>query len=104
MGKIREIQKSRKECRGKDNMKQKETEEQLIERRKKMYGCDGKCYCDSIWDGNLPCSGVCGRIDTCEETKAGEAVGSCLATLCVLFVPTIIVVLLVLWFCFTLFS
>ena len=43
----------------------KEIEEQAIERRKKLYGCDGRCYCDGIWDEDLKCftgGGVCGGI------------------------------------------
>lgn len=68
----------------------KETEEQAIERRKKMYGCDGKCYCDSIWDEDLKCfvqNGVCGGIDTCPETSTGEAIASCLAALFIVTSP-----------------
>lgn len=72
----------------------KETEEQAIKRRKKMYGCDGKCYCDSIWDEDLKCyvqNGVCGGIDTCEETRFGEATGTCLAVLIIVALPVIFV-------------
>lgn len=72
----------------------KETEEQAIERRKKMYGCDGKCYCDSIWDEDLKCyvqNGVCGGIDTCEETRYSEATGTCLAFLIIIGTPWVII-------------
>lgn len=81
--------------------RQKETEEQAIERRKRMYGCDGKCYCDSIWDEDLKCftqNGCCGAIDTCDETRVGEAIGSCLAVLFVITVPVAIVAGLVFLF------
>lgn len=74
----------------------KETEEQAIERRKKLYRCDGKCYCDGIWDEDLKCftgGGVCGGIDTCEETRNGEATGTCLAVLIILSMPVILVLL-----------
>lgn len=74
--------------------KQKETEEQAIERRKRMYGCDGKCYCDSIWDEDLKCfvqNGCCGGIDTCEETRVGEATGTCLAVLVIMAMPVIFI-------------
>lgn len=73
--------------------RQKETEEQAIERRKKMYGCNGKCYCDSIWDEDLKCfvqGGLCGGIDTCDETRVGEFIGLCLAVLFIIGVPVVI--------------
>lgn len=79
----------------------KETEEQAIERRKKIYGCDGKCYCDSIWDEDLKCyvqNGVCGGIDTCEETRVGEAAGTCLAVLTIMAIPVILIGFVVLIF------
>lgn len=76
----------------------KETEEQAIERRKRMYGCDGKCYCDAIWDEDLKCfvqGGVCGGIDTCEETRVGEFISSCLAVLFIIAIPVIITIAIV---------
>ena len=78
--------------------RQKETEEQAIERRKKMYGCDGKCYCDAIWDEELKCftqGGVCGDIDTCDETRVGKAISSCLVVLFIIAVPVVIVAAIV---------
>lgn len=62
----------------------KETEEQAIERRKKLYGCNGRCYCN----------GICGGIDTCEETRNGEATGICLAILIILSMPVVLVLLI----------
>lgn len=79
----------------------RETKEQAIERRKKMYGCDGKCYCDSIWDEDLKCyvqNGVCGGINTCEETRYGEATGTCLAALFIMSIPVILIGFVVLMF------
>lgn len=78
--------------------RQKEIEEQAIERRKKMYGCDGKCYCDSIWDEDLKCyvqGGICGGIDTCDETRVGEFIGSIMAVLFVIGVPAAIIAAMV---------
>lgn len=56
--------------------KHKETEQEAIERRKQMYGCNGKC-CDRVID---PETGegqyfICGGIDTCDETRVGEFIG-----------------------------
>lgn len=65
-------------------MRKKETEEQAIERRKRMYGCDGKCVGDAVWDEERQeyiQGGLCGGIDTCDETRVGEFIGSCLAVL-----------------------
>lgn len=66
-----------------------------------MYGCDGKCYCDAIWDEELKFftqDGVCGGIDTCDETRVSEFIGSCLAVLFVITVPVAIVAGLVFLF------
>lgn len=83
-------------------MKKKETEEQAIERRKKMYGCNGKCYCDSIWDEDLKCmtqATCCGRIDTCEETRFGEFIATILAILTIIAIPIAIVGFLIFCIC-----
>lgn len=74
--------------------RQRETEEQAIERRKRMYGCDGKCYCDAIWDEELKCfiqGGVCGGIDKCGEF----IISSCLVVLLVITVFVFVFVVIV---------
>lgn len=55
----------------------KETEEEAVKRRQQMYGCNGKC-CDRVID---PETGegqyfICGGIDTCDETRVGEFIGT----------------------------
>lgn len=64
----------------------KETEEQAIERRKRMYGCDGRCYYDN---------GVCGGIDTCDETRVSEGIASAMAVLLIIGTPVVIIVAMV---------
>lgn len=57
--------------------RQKETEEEAVKRRQQMYGCNGKC-CDKVIN---PETGegqyfICGGIDTCDETRVGEFIGT----------------------------
>lgn len=72
--------------------KEQETEEQAIERRKKQYGCDGRCYSRIIdpetGDGRYF---ICGGIDTCDETRMGEVIGTIGAVLFIIFTPIILV-------------
>lgn len=68
--------------------KHKETEQEAIERRKQMYGCNGKCY-DRVMD---PETGeeqycICGGIDTCDETRVGEFIGTVGAILFIVLAP-----------------
>lgn len=70
--------------------KEKETEEQARERRKKQYGCDGLCYGGMNDDGVVICQ-ICGGVDTCEETRNMEAFATWVAVLTILFTPVILV-------------
>ena len=68
--------------------KHKEPEQEAIERRKQMYGCNGKC-CDRVID---PETGegqyfICGGIDTCDETRVGEFIGEIGAALFFIIAP-----------------
>lgn len=53
-----------------------------------MYGCNGKC-CDRVID---PETGegqyfICGGIDTCDETRVGEFIGTVGAVLFIVLAP-----------------
>ena len=53
-----------------------------------MYGCNGKC-CDRVID---PETGegqyfICGGIDTCDETRVGEFIGTVGAILFIVLAP-----------------
>lgn len=72
----------------------RETEEQAIERRKKTYGCDGKCYSESH---------CCGAIDICDETRVGEAIGCCLAFFLLFIYCVVVPVLGLAWVAWWLF-
>lgn len=53
-----------------------------------MYGCNGKCY-DRVMD---PETGeeqyiICGGIDTCDETRVGEFIGTVGAILFIVLAP-----------------
>lgn len=72
-------------------LKKRETEEQAIERRKKMYGCDGLCYL------NNENHQFCGGIDTCEETRVQEGIATALAVLTILLTPIAVIVAIVVW-------
>ena len=66
----------------------KETEEEAVKRRQQMYGCNGKC-CDRVID---PETGegqyfICGGIDTCDETRVGEFIGTVGAVLFIVLAP-----------------
>lgn len=76
--------------------KHKETEQEAIERRKQMYGCNGKC-CDRVID---PETGkgqyfICGGIDTCDETRVGEFIGEIGAVLFFIIAPVAFVTAIV---------
>ena len=76
--------------------KHKETEQEAIERRKQMYGCNGKC-CDRVID---PETGegqyfICGGIDTCDETRVGEFIGEIRAALFFIIPPVAFVTAIV---------
>lgn len=66
----------------------KETEEEAVKRRQQMYGCNGKC-CDRVIE---PETGegqyfICGGIDTCDETRVGEFIGTVGAVLFIVLAP-----------------
>ncbi|MCM1224717.1 MAG: hypothetical protein NC548_60740 [Lachnospiraceae bacterium] len=63
----------------------RETEEQRIERCKKLYGCEGDCYNLTDEQGNFV--GMCGGIDTCPETRGMEFIATIVASLIVISVP-----------------
>lgn len=58
-----------------------------------MYGCNGKC-CDRVID---PETGegqyfICGGIDTCDETRVGEAIATIAAALTIILTPVVLIV------------
>lgn len=72
--------------------RQKETEEEVVKRRQQMYGCNGKC-CDRVID---PETGkgryfICGGIDTCDETRVGEFIGTVGAVLFIVLAPIMLI-------------
>lgn len=57
-----------------------------------MYGCNGKC-CDRVID---PETGegqyfICGGIDTCDETRVGEFIGTVGAVLFIVMAPIMLI-------------
>lgn len=57
-----------------------------------MYGCSGKC-CDRVID---PETGegqyfICGGIDTCDETRVGEFIGTVGAVLIIILTPAVLI-------------
>lgn len=57
-----------------------------------MYGCSGKCY-DRVID---PETGegqyfICGGIDTCDETRVGEFIGTVGAVLFIILTPAVLI-------------
>lgn len=57
-----------------------------------MYGCNGKC-CDIVID---PETGegryfICGGIDTCDETRVGEFIGTVGAVLFIVLAPIMLI-------------
>ena len=73
--------------------RKKETEEEAVKRRQQMYGCDGKCY-DRIIDPETDENQytICGGIDTCDETRVGEAIGTIGAALFIILAPVMFIV------------
>ena len=70
----------------------KETEEEAVKRRQQMYGCDGKC-CNTVVDpetGESQCF-ICGGIDTCDETRVGEFIGTIGAALVIILTPVVLI-------------
>ena len=72
--------------------RRKETEEEAVKRRQQMYGCNGKCY-DRVID---PETGedqyfICGGIDTCDETRVGEFIGTVGAVLFIVLAPIMLI-------------
>lgn len=70
----------------------KETEEEAVKRRQQTYGCNGKC-CDRVID---PETGewqyfICGGIDTCDETRVGEFIGTVGAVLFIVLAPIMLI-------------
>lgn len=72
--------------------RRKETEEEAVKRRQQMYGCNGKC-CDRVID---PETGewqyfICSGIDTCDETRVGEFIGTVGAVLFIALAPIMLI-------------
>lgn len=62
------------------------------EQRAKKYNCDGRCYGEYIGSGWV---GICGRINTCPETRKGELFWTVIAILTVILSPMIIIAFVV---------
>lgn len=69
-------------------MRRKETEKAAVERRKRMYGCDGECV-KEIYDEETQKRSMypCGGIDTCDERRIREGIGTLLSVLIIVFAP-----------------
>ena len=70
----------------------KETVKEAGKRRQQTYGCKGKC-CDRVID---PETGegryfICGGIDTCDETRVGEFIGTVGAVLFIVLAPIMLI-------------
>jgi hypothetical protein len=72
--------------------KHKETEEEAVKRRQQMYGCNGKC-CDRVIDPETDEGQyfICGGIDTCNETRVGEFIGTVGAVLFIVLAPIMLI-------------
>lgn len=68
--------------------RRKETEKVAVERRKRMYGCEGECV-KEIYDTETQKRSMhlCGGIDTCDERRIREGVGTLLSVLMIVFAP-----------------
>lgn len=72
--------------------RRKETEEEAVKRRQQMYGCNGKC-CDRVIDQKTGEGQyfICGGIDTCDETRVGEFIGTVGAVLFIVLAPIMLI-------------
>lgn len=59
------------------------------EERAKKHNCDGNCYGEYIGSGWV---GICGRIDTCPETRKSEFLGTIVAVMIITILPIVVVV------------
>ena len=68
--------------------RRKETEKAAVERRKRMYGCDEECV-KEIYDEKTQKRSMypCGGIDTCDERRIREGVGTLLSVLMIVLAP-----------------
>lgn len=75
--------------------RRKETEKAAVERRKRMYGCEGECV-KEIYDTEAQKRSMylCGGIDTCDERRIREGVGTLLSVLMIVFAPIVAAVAL----------
>ena len=73
----------------------KETEKAAVERRKRMYSCDGECV-KEIYDDEMSNRGMypCGGIDTCDERRIREGRVTLLSVLMIVFAPIVAAVAL----------
>lgn len=55
----------------------------------KEHNCDGRCY----WS-----TGMCPMVETCEETRTKEFIGTIMTALTVIFAPIILVVMIIIFF------
>lgn len=69
-------------------MRRKETEKAAVERRKRMYGCDGECV-KEIYDEETQKRSMypCGGIDTCGERRIREGIGTLISVLMIVLAP-----------------
>jgi hypothetical protein len=68
--------------------RRKETEKAAVERRKRMYGCDGECV-KEIYDTETQKRSMypCGGIDTCDERRIREGIGTLISVLMIVLAP-----------------
>lgn len=71
------------------------SQEKAAERRKRMYGCDGECV-KEIYDEETQKRSMypCGGIDTCDERRIREGMGTLLSVLMIVFAPIVAAVAL----------
>lgn len=71
------------------------SQEKAAERRKRMYGCDGECV-KEIYDEETQKRSMypCGGIDTCDERRIREGIGTLLSVLMIVFAPIVAAVAL----------
>lgn len=63
-------------------------EKAAVERRKRMYGCDGECV-KEIYDAETQKRSMypCGGIDTCDERRIREGIGTLVSVLMIVLAP-----------------
>ena len=66
----------------------KEIEKAAVERRKRRYGCDGECV-KEIYDAEPQQRSMypCGGIDTCDERRIREGIGTLVSVLMIVLAP-----------------